>query len=78
MTDDDTERRREDAGQFGPEFDDEQFVKAVEQLQPATSGDVAEAVGCSRSSARRRLRELESDGELESSEVGGYQVWSVS
>jgi len=75
--DDDADRTRADAGQFGSEFDDEQFVAAVEELASPTSGDVARSVGCSRATARRRLKQLKNERRVESQEVGGYRVWSV-
>ena len=76
VTDDD--RTRADAGRYDSEFDDEDFLVALDELELPTSGDVADVVGCSRPTARRRLQQLEEDGEVESKEIGGYQVWSLN
>jgi response regulator of citrate/malate metabolism len=73
VSDDDQTRR--ETGQFGSGFDDDDFVTVVERLELPTSGDVADEVGCSRSTARRRLKQLEEDREIESKAVGGYRVW---
>lgn len=43
-----------------------------------TSGDVAEATGCSRDSARRKLAQLEERGQAESRKTAGRVVyWRV-
>jgi hypothetical protein len=40
-----------------------------------TSGDVAEALDCSRDTARRKLRELESEERVASRTTAGRVVW---
>lgn len=42
-----------------------------------TSGDVAEAVDCSRETARRKLRTLEEHGRVASRKTAGRVVWWV-
>lgn len=43
-----------------------------------TVGDVAEAVGCSRETARRKLMELHTDGRIKRREIGASAVvWWV-
>lgn len=42
-----------------------------------TSGDVAESLGCSRETARRKLRTLEERGHVASRKTAGRVVWWV-
>lgn len=41
------------------------------------SGDVAEALGCARETARRKLRALEDQGRVASRKTAGRVVWWV-
>jgi hypothetical protein len=42
-----------------------------------TSGDVAEALGCARETARRKLRALEDQGRVASRKTAGRVVWWI-
>ncbi|MDS0474794.1 hypothetical protein [Natrinema sp. 1APR25-10V2] len=42
----------------------------------ATS-EVAEALGCHRTTAHEKLRNLEEDGEIESTEAGNTLIWEL-
>lgn len=67
--------RDEDTGQFSEEYPATSFLQAVQELEPATTTRVAEAVGCSYDLAYRRLHELVDQGDLEKQKVGGSFVW---
>lgn len=43
---------------------EEQVFEALLQMAPASSADVAEILGCSASTAKRRIRGLKSRGEV--------------
>lgn len=72
-----TDRTRDDTGKFTADYPDEDFLAAVREHTPATTSEVAEAVGCVRQSADYRLRQLESEGRVESKKVGASLVWMV-
>lgn len=57
------------------QYDDGAFVDAVRANQPASTGEVADFVGCTRRNADYRLRELRGDGVVESKLVGNSLVW---
>lgn len=73
-------RSRKDDGRFDsqPAFPDEEFLDAVDRLDEPTTGDVARSVGCARTTAHERLRELEDDGRLSSRRVGNALVWALN
>lgn len=73
----DSGRKREDDGAYSSEYSDEDFLAVVRELQPATTGQVAEEVGCHRSTALRRLRALADRGEIRGRSVGTTTVWAV-
>ena len=73
-----TERRRNPENKrFEAEYDYDDFLKAIASGDSVTTGDIADEIGCDRSTAYRRLGELEERGEVESSKVGNANVWSL-
>jgi len=68
--------RDEDSGKFREQYPTESFLRAVNELDMATTSNVAESVGCSYDLAYRRLNMLVEDGQLAKVEVGGSFVWS--
>jgi hypothetical protein len=68
--------RDDESGRFLEEYPMEAFLKAVEELEVATTSKVAECVGCSYDLAYRRLNTLSKDGDVERTEVGGSFVWA--
>lgn len=56
-------------------YDDSEFVRAVQENQPASTSEVGDAVGCPRRTADYRLRKLREEGEVESKMVGNSLVW---
>lgn len=67
--------RDEESGKLTEQYNDEEFLEAVEEHQPASTKEVAEAVGCSRRNADVRLRKLEEAGEIRKKKVGNSLTW---
>lgn len=66
------------SGRYTTEFDIEDFLEAVEELDVATTQKVADEVGCSYDLAYRRLKELRDDGEISGQKVGNTYRWLSS
>lgn len=69
---------RDDRGRFQPEHDDEEFLEAVREHEPAGTREVGEAVGVTRQNADQRLRSLEDAGMVHSKKVGRELVWMLA
>lgn len=73
-----TERPRDsDDGTYEPEYSDDSFLKAIREQSLPTTTDVADTVGCDRSTAHYRLGKLADADRVESEQVGNAKVWSV-
>lgn len=72
-------REREDSGRFTETVTPENVLEVFESVSGpvVTSGDVAEALECSRETARRKLRTLEEQGRVASRKTAGRVVWWV-
>lgn len=70
-------RDRGDSGQYRPEYTDEAFLDAVRENEPATTSEIAAAVGCVRQSADYRLRQLREEGLVTNKKVGPSLVWML-
>lgn len=57
------------------EFSDEAFIEAVRELEPASTPEVADHVGCTRENARLRLIDLHEQGEIEQKQISRGYVW---
>jgi len=70
-------REREDTGRYTETvtLDDVLGVFGGVDGPVVTSGDVADALDCSRETARRKLRTLEERGRLASRKTAGRVVW---
>lgn len=70
-------REREDTGRYTETVAPEDVLAVFERVTGpvVTSGDVAEALGCSRETARRKLRALEERGRVASRKTAGRVVW---
>ena len=73
-----TEERRNERGQFTPQYDDEEVLDAVRDHEPAGTSDVADALGCTTQNADYRLRKLRDAGRVEGKKVGQSLVWILS
>ena len=67
--------RDPESGKLTERYSDEDFLEAVSKLEPASTREVAEAVGCSRRNADVRLRKLEEDNEIRMKKVGNSLTW---
>lgn len=70
---------REDTGRFTETVTPDDVFGVFETVDGpiVTSGDVAEALGCSRETARRKLRTLEEHGRVASRKTAGRVVWWI-
>ena len=66
-----------ESGKIEERYPDQQFFNAVEDNEPASTSEVAEAVGCTRRNALSRLKTLEEAGQIKSKDVGRSFVWFV-
>jgi len=73
-----SERPRDDASRYTEEYTDGDFLEAIRDRDLPTTGEVANAVGCSRSTAFPRLQALEDEGEVVSRKIGNANVWEVA
>ena len=73
-----TEERRNERGQFTPQYDDEEVLDAVRDHEPAGTSEVADALGCTTQNADYRLRKLRDAGRAERKKVGRSLVWTLS
>lgn len=71
--------KRDETGQYAETvtLDDVLGVFGAVQGPVVTSGDVAEALGCARETARRKLRALEDQGRVDSRKTARRVVWWV-
>jgi DNA-binding transcriptional ArsR family regulator len=65
----------DEGGDSRQQYSDEQFINAVREHQPASTGEVADAVGCTRRNADYRLRRLRDEGVVDAKMVGNSLVW---
>jgi predicted transcriptional regulator len=72
-----TRERDEDTGRYTPVYDDETILSVLHGTRLATS-EVAAALDCHRTTAFDRLREMEEDGLVESTEAGNTLIWEDS
>jgi DNA-binding MarR family transcriptional regulator len=71
------DERDSDSGRLAPTYTDEEFINAVDELEPAGTRDIAEQVGCTRPAAYYRLKQLEEDRTVVRTKIGGALVWST-
>lgn len=69
--------RDPETGQISEKFSDEEFLKAVEKYEPASTKEVADEVGCTRRNADVRLKKLEDREEISSKIAGNSLIWVV-
>ena len=69
-------RMRDDTGRYTPEYTDEDVLEAFESasVPVLTAPEVADAIGCSRITARNRLEALAAEGRLHRKQVGARAV----
>jgi predicted transcriptional regulator len=67
--------RDPESGKLSEQYSDEDFLEAVAELEPASTREIAEAVGCSRRNADVRLRKLEEANKIRKKKVGNSLTW---
>jgi predicted transcriptional regulator len=67
--------RDSESGKLTEQYSDEDFFEAVAELEPASTREIAEAVGCSRRNADVRLRKLEEANKIRKKKVGNSLTW---
>jgi GTP-sensing pleiotropic transcriptional regulator CodY len=66
---------RDEDGRYTETYPDEAFFSAINEVDVASTQNIADAVGCSYDLAYHRLKQLEDAGEVESREVRNAFVW---
>jgi len=66
---------RDDEGKFTEQFPDGVFLEAIDQVNLASTKNVAEEVGCSYDLAYRRLKDLENEGSVKKEEIRSAFIW---
>jgi predicted transcriptional regulator len=59
-------------------YEDEAFIEAVRESQPASTSEVGERVGCPRRTADYRLRKLRDEGQVDSKMAGNSLIWFLT
>lgn len=68
--------RDEESGKYTTEFEDEEFIAAIEDLSgSASTTEIADSIGCDRRTAYLRLKELEDEEHISSRKVGNSLLW---
>jgi len=73
-----SENDRDERGRFQREHDDEEYLRAVADREPAGTGEIADAVGVTRQNADHRLRRLEDRGTVGSKKIGNSLAWFLA
>ena len=73
-----SESERDERGRFSAKHSDDEVLAAVQKHGPAGTTEVAEELGIKRPSADYRLRQLETDGKVESKMIGNSLAWSLT
>lgn len=58
-------------------YSEEQYLEAIRDNEPATTQEVADAIGVTRQGADYRLRQMADDGPVEKQLVGNTLIWTV-
>ena len=77
----DTEETERDDGKFSTQYDDDDILHfLIESFpEPVVNQEVADAIGCSKSTAFYRLNDLQDDGLIRSKKVGAKAVvWWIN
>ena len=70
-------RRNENSGQFEEVYDQNNILELLEDNRMATS-EIADALGCHRTTAHGKLTRLENEELVESTQAGNTYIWEVS
>ena len=67
-----------ESGKIEEYYPDQEFLNAVGEHDPASTSEVADAVGCTRRNALNRLKTLDDAGQIKSKDAGGSFVWLLT
>ena len=71
--------RNEKSGRYTDTYSAEAMLDAIQEVGGlAGTSEVAEAVGCARDTAYKKLKKMEEEGQVGSRKVGGSLVWQMS
>lgn len=70
-------RRNSETGEYDEVYSDEDIIELLTRTRMATR-EVADELDCHRTTAHSKLRDLEEDGEIVSTEVGNTLIWEPS
>lgn len=72
------ESRNGESGQYTTVYEDAEFIQAIrDRGGMASTRQVADAVGCDKDTAYRRLRSLRESDEIESEDIGNTMLWTI-
>lgn len=66
---------RDKEGKYTEQYSEEDFLSAIEDVDVASTQNIADEVGCSYDLAYRRLNQLENDEEIRSQKVRSAFIW---
>lgn len=66
---------RDEQGRYTETYPDEAFLKAIEELDVASTQNIADKVGCSYDLAYRRLKDFQDEGKVNVQEVRNAFIW---
>jgi DNA-binding NtrC family response regulator len=69
-------RRNEETGQYEEVYSDEAILKRLRDTRLSTS-EIANELGCHRTTAYDRLAEMEERNKVSSSAVGNTLIWEI-
>ncbi len=69
--------RDEETGEYQREYTDGEIRELLRETRLSTR-EVADALGCHRTTAHERLTELEDEGRVKSKSVGNTLLWELS
>lgn len=68
--------RNDESGRYEEVYSTEDILSLLQGTRMATA-EVAEELNCHRTTAHDRLREMEDDGIVESSQAGNTLIWEA-
>jgi predicted transcriptional regulator len=69
------EQSRRDSGEFTQKVADDDLLAAVDEIEAASTTEIAERVSLTRQAVDYRLRQLRDAGRVRSKKIGQALVW---
>jgi len=70
--------RDEDSGKYTQEYDDDEFIEAIENLGMPSTKQVSDEVGCSYTLAYHRLNILLEKDRVQRLDIGNSFAWKTN